>query len=303
MRKTKITPTIHVFGTLSDLLLGKETPVKDEDPGNPIVIVQINGRSFPNALVDLGEAINILTTTTCKILGITALEPTTTLLELADRSVIKPEGTLPDVMVSVDTWEYPADFFIINPRNRLDGHPLILGRPWLAIVDAYISYALEFKNQIEDDVINTFINHPTTMSNLRCHMTKAVLENEIEEDSLRDINDQPIPKTIVYNSKPIEIEEGKILNINNNLSSDQQQKLIQVLRKYKGAFAWDYSHMKGIDPQLCMHHIYTEKDARPIRQPQHRLNPHIKDIVKEELQKLLDVNFIYPRFDSKWVHH
>jgi hypothetical protein len=31
------------------------------------------------------------------------------------------------------------------------------------------------------------------------------------------------------------------------------------------------------------------------------LNPHLKDIVKEELQKLLDVNFIYPISDSKWV--
>jgi len=42
-------------------------------------------------------------------------------------------------MVSVDSWEYPADFLIINPRNWLDGHPLILGRPWLVTIDAYIS--------------------------------------------------------------------------------------------------------------------------------------------------------------------
>lgn len=59
--------------------------------------------------------------------------------------------------------------------------------------------------------------------------------------------------------------------------------------------------MKGIDPQLCMHHFYTKKYARPIQQPQRRLNPHLKDIVKEELQKMLDVNFIYPISDSKWV--
>jgi len=50
--------------------------------------------------------------------------------------------------------------------------------------------------------------------------------------------------------------------------------------------------MKGIYPQLCKHHIYIEKNVRPVRQPQRRLNPHLKDIVKVELQKLLDVNFI-----------
>jgi len=33
----------------------------------------------------------------------------------------------------------------------------------------------------------------------------------------------------------------------------------------------------------------------------HKVNPHLKDIVKVELQKLLDVNFIYPIFDSKWA--
>ena len=59
--------------------------------------------------------------------------------------------------------------------------------------------------------------------------------------------------------------------------------------------------MKGIDPQLCTHHIYIKKDARPIHQLQRRLNPHLKDIVKAELQKLLDVNFIYPISDSKWA--
>jgi len=46
--------------------------------------MQINGHSFPNALVDLGAAINILTTTTCQKLAVTSQDPTTTLLELAD---------------------------------------------------------------------------------------------------------------------------------------------------------------------------------------------------------------------------
>ena len=94
MRKSRINPTVHVVGTLSDLLLGREMPVKYEDPGNPIFIFQINSCSFPNALVYLGAAINILMTTTCQKLGITTLDPTTTLLALADRSVVKPEGTL-----------------------------------------------------------------------------------------------------------------------------------------------------------------------------------------------------------------
>ena len=68
VRKAKTSPTIHVVGSLSDIFLGGETPIKYEDPGNPIVTVQIYGRSFPNTLVDLGATINILTTKTCQAL-------------------------------------------------------------------------------------------------------------------------------------------------------------------------------------------------------------------------------------------
>lgn len=81
---------------------------------------------------------------------------------------------------------------------------------------------------------------------------------------MKDTDDQHIHMTIVHNNKPVEIKLGIVLNINDSLHNDQPQKLIQILQKYKGDFAWDYPNMKGIDPQLCTHHIYTEKDALPI---------------------------------------
>ena len=43
------------------------------------------------------------------------------------------------VMVSIDSWEYLADFLVLQPKAKLTGYPLILGRPWLATIDAYIS--------------------------------------------------------------------------------------------------------------------------------------------------------------------
>jgi hypothetical protein len=67
------------------------------------------------------------------------LRKTTTVLQLADHSTVTPEGIVEDVMVSIDSWEYPADFLVLQPKAKLTGYPLILGRPWLATVDAYIS--------------------------------------------------------------------------------------------------------------------------------------------------------------------
>ena len=59
--------------------------------------------------------------------------------------------------------------------------------------------------------------------------------------------------------------------------------------------------MKGVHPSVYTHHIYIKEDCKPVRKPQRRMNPAPKDIVKEELQKLLDARFIYPISNSEWV--
>ena len=59
--------------------------------------------------------------------------------------------------------------------------------------------------------------------------------------------------------------------------------------------------MKGLDPKLCTYKIYSRYDCTPLRQPQRRINPALREIVKGELQKLLDARFIYPISDSQWV--
>ncbi|WKA10589.1 hypothetical protein VitviT2T_028154 [Vitis vinifera] len=50
-----------------------------------------------------------------------------------------------------------------------------------------------------------------------------------------------------------------------------------------------------------MHHIYMEEEAKPIRQPQRRLNPHLQEVVRAEVLKLLQAGIIYPISDSPWV--
>ena len=53
------------------------------------------------------------------------------------------EGIVEDVMVSIDSWEYPIDFLVLQPKTKFNGYPLILGRPWLATANAYISCRAE----------------------------------------------------------------------------------------------------------------------------------------------------------------
>ncbi|CAL9005427.1 unnamed protein product, partial [Prunus brigantina] len=85
-----------------------------------------------------------------------------------------------------------------------------------------------------------------------------------------------------------------------DLSPLEEDKLIKVPRDHKNAIGWTIADIKGISPTMCMHRILME-DAKPTREPQRRLNPPMKDVVRTEILKLLDVGVIYPISDSKWV--
>ena len=131
-RKEKETKRIYLVGKITDIMMGKLAIQKYVDLGCPIVKTHINGVEIPNTLIDLGAAINIMNKQTMEQLKLPNLLYTPTLLQLADRFVIKPDGVLEDISISLVSWEYPVDFMILTPKNNLGGHPLILGRPWLA---------------------------------------------------------------------------------------------------------------------------------------------------------------------------
>eukprot|EP00253_Pinus_taeda_P033621 PITA_33621 len=106
--------TINVIGQLSDLMLGQVICPKYLDPGSPIVNVHINGTIIPHTLIDLGAAINVMTKDTMLKLNLqSSLRKTSTVLQLADCSIVTPEGIVEDVLVSIDSWEYPADFLVL----------------------------------------------------------------------------------------------------------------------------------------------------------------------------------------------
>lgn len=50
-----------------------------------------------------------------------------------------------------------------------------------------------------------------------------------------------------------------------------------------------------------MHRILMEVECKPTILQQRRLNPTLKEAVKKEILKLLDVRIIYLVADSKWV--
>ena len=102
-----------------------------------------------------------------------------TLLQLANRSIIKSDGVLEDFCVSLDSWEYPVDFMVLTPKNNLARHPLILGRPWVATVDAFIGCILGEMFISYGNYTNKFILYPPARTKIDTETEEWI---EYEED-------------------------------------------------------------------------------------------------------------------------
>nr|GEZ29513.1 reverse transcriptase domain-containing protein [Tanacetum cinerariifolium] len=85
------------------------------------------------------------------------------------------------------------------------------------------------------------------------------------------------------------------------LGDEEKSTLIKVLKSHKQAIAWKLTDIQGINPKFCTHKILMEEDYKPTVQHQIRVNLKIHDVIKKEVEKLLDAGLIYPISDSPWV--
>ncbi|RVW11794.1 Retrovirus-related Pol polyprotein from transposon 297 [Vitis vinifera] len=253
-----------------------KSPLKYKDAGCPTISVMIGGKVVEKALLDLGASVNLLPYSIYKQLGLGELKPTSITLSLADRSVKIPRGIIEDVLVQVDNFYYPVDFVVLDtdPLNGL--MQLTFGNMTLKLNIFHMSKKLitpeEEEGPEEVCIIDTLVEE-------HCDQNMQARLNE----SLKDL------------------EEG-CLNPLMCLLLYKEISLLEVLKRCKKAIGWQISDLKGISPLVCTHHIYMEEEAKPIRQPQRRFNPHLQEVVRTEVLKLLQVGIIYPISDSPWVN-
>ncbi|XP_038885957.1 uncharacterized protein LOC120076260 [Benincasa hispida] len=87
---------------------------KMRDPGSFTIPCSIGGTYIGQAYYDLGTSINLIPLSIFKHLNVGQLTPTTVTFQLADRSLVHPEGKLKDVLVTIDKFILPADFIILD---------------------------------------------------------------------------------------------------------------------------------------------------------------------------------------------
>ncbi|GKA67526.1 reverse transcriptase domain-containing protein [Tanacetum coccineum] len=282
------------------------------------------------ALADLGASINLMPLSVWKKLSLPELTPTCMTLELAHRSITKPIGIAEDVYLKVGKFKFLADFVVVDfdadPRV-----PLILGRSFLktgrALIDVYeveltlrvgkeaITFNLDQTSgnptPYYDPIVSTSSPTLTPFGDSDFLLEEVDAFRALKDDSTSPENDKSSidePPEVELKELPPHLEyaflegDNKLpVIIAKDLSVKEKAALIKVLKSHKRAIAWKLSDIKGINPEFCTHKILIEEDYKPAVQHQRRVNLKIHDVIKKEVEKLLDAGLIYPVSDSPWV--
>ena len=340
-------------------VIKKNLPEKMKDPGSFTISCTIRGFEIQKALCDSGASINLKPLSAARKLSLGELTPTTVTLQMADRTMAKPEGIIEDVLVKVGKFVFPIDFIIMDIGEDSQV-PLLLGRPFLATGAALIDMqkgvltlrvgeeAADFnllqglKNLDIDKedykfVDDVYLNNSDCYYD--CNAQLPINENEMNFQYLEGVNSDFLHISLHSTENVMSLKQNGMIKGDNNeekefhqetsaeglvlkelpshlkyaylelprskpviffarLSYAEEQKLLEILKKYQESIAWSIDRLKGISPSICMHKILLEENAKPSVEHQRRLNPVMKEVFRKEVLKWLNAGFIYAISDS-----
>ena len=153
------------------------------------------------------------------------------------------------------------------------------------------------------EYMNSNFEFKETTLSLKEINTKRSSSNEEKEQGVEKSYEglimKELPKHLKYAF--IGAERAQPVIIAADLIEEKEQKLLQILIKYKESIAWLVEYLKGITPSICMHKIFLEENAKTSIEHQRRLNPVMKEVVRNEVLKWSNVGFIYAILDGPWV--
>ncbi|RVW18876.1 Retrovirus-related Pol polyprotein from transposon 17.6 [Vitis vinifera] len=295
-----------------------KSPIKYKDPGCPTISVNIGGTQVEKALLDLGQVLTCFHTLGViedVLVQVDKFYYPVDFVVLDTDPIVKGINYVPIILGRPFLATSNA---IINCRNGV--MQLTFGNMTLELNIFHLCQ--KHIHQEEDEgpeevcMIDTLVEQHCNQSMLDQFEENPNESHEDlddgdppfvqDEEEMKEAKDEILKlelKTLPAELKYAYLEEGNKapVVISSSLTVSQEDNLLRILRKHKKAIGWQISDLKGISPLICTHHIYMEEGAKPTRQPQRRLNPHMQEVVRAEVLKLLQAGIIYPISDSAWV--
>ena len=111
-------------------------------------------------------------------------------------------------------------------------------------------------------------------------------------------------------AEPIEILEDvpldesnleKFTKIGTSMGEKTKQELIGFLKQSTDVFAWSHEDMPGIDPSVITHRLNVSPSYKPVRQKKRVFALERDNAIKEEVHKLVTVEFIREVYYHDWL--
>ncbi|XP_015944573.1 uncharacterized protein LOC107469706 [Arachis duranensis] len=290
MNKDKILEleTIPLGSSISALM--EALPEKCDDPGPCMVTCTVNGVRSLDCICNLGACISIMPLSVYQVLKLPPLKRSAARFVLVDKSIITVAGVAEDVLVNIKGLVFPIDFYVLEmPSNEPErASSILLGRPFFRTsrfkLDAYSgTYSFGIDGRVvsfslEEEVMK---HPPENHSLFRCDLIdnivaevylakldeKCMIEEANEDPSKlntthhtnhpeiqtsnhdKKIELKPLPPHLKYSY----LDEAHKLSviIAKELTPQQEEKLLDVLRKSKRAIGWSLADLVGITPKYA----------------------------------------------------
>ncbi|RVW45301.1 Transposon Ty3-I Gag-Pol polyprotein [Vitis vinifera] len=231
-------------------------------------------------------------------------------LEIAGEIQVAPTPeVVEDVIVVVDLFDGPVG--LVEGASDLVDPPLPFD-----VLSGFVSrhdYVSDFSSMVLSTFEYLLVSHvidlsaPSSPTSQIFDIDDEIAQHDSDDDSSPASDSDPVDQRVSPAVGDTEIvdfgtaDQPRELRIGSDLSTDERDSLLQLLRSYLDVFAWSYEDMPGLDPSIVQHRLPLLPQARPVKQKLRQLHPRWSLQVKDEIQKQLSVGFLSVVEYPEWL--
>ncbi|KAG9450497.1 hypothetical protein H6P81_010462 [Aristolochia fimbriata] len=159
-----------------------------------------------------------------------------------------------------------------------------------------------------------------TIYTLKAAIARARAYSSVMVNHISVADDNQEDDEFVLKEAPIEFEEGGQSTVDDlktvdlgtaedprptflsgSLSAEEEVEYMSLLHEYCDIFAWNYTKMPDLDPQVAVHKLAVHPSVRPVKQSQRRFRLELVPEIEKEIDKLIAVNFIREVKYPSWI--
>ncbi|XP_071926066.1 uncharacterized protein [Coffea arabica] len=292
---------------------GPRDPVPAASSNHETLVIEVltNNYIVKKVYVDPGSSVDVLYYRNFESLKLTReqLTPVRTPLVGFGGHVVHPEGMV-NLMVTIGRHPrcrtVPISFAVIKTDSPYN---MLIGRPTLnALRAVYSTYHLRFKfptpagvAEVSSDVgaarefylptIQTAVGpQPPPRSEEK---RPAVLSidcidpHKAGEPGRLEPGDE-VEQVVLDEAKP-----DQVVQVGAGLPSPLKEEMISLIKDHRDIFAWSADEVVGVPPDLMIHQLNVNPQARPVRQKRRHFGPERNKAISDEVDKLLPAKMIH----------